>query len=43
VDAGVAARRGQGVGLTWNNALDGGGFIVGDEVTLELDVELLRK
>ncbi|GDX80517.1 polyisoprenoid-binding protein [Deltaproteobacteria bacterium] len=30
-------------GLTWNTALDGGGYIVGDEVSIELDVEMARK
>ncbi len=33
----------QDFGISWNNALDGGGVIVGDEVTIELDVELGRK
>jgi polyisoprenoid-binding protein YceI len=26
-------------GLTWNKALESGGFLVGDEVTIEIDVE----
>jgi polyisoprenoid-binding protein YceI len=30
-------------GLTWNKALDGGGVMVGDEVTVNIDVELARK
>lgn len=30
----------QDFGVTWNNTLDGGGVLVGDEVTIELDVEL---
>lgn len=30
-------------GVNWNKDLDGGGYIVGDEVTIELDVELARK
>lgn len=30
-------------GLTWNAALDGGGYIIGDEVSIELDVEMARK
>lgn len=30
-------------GVSWNNTLDGGGLLVGEDVTLELDVELLRK
>jgi polyisoprenoid-binding protein YceI len=33
----------QDFGLTWNKALDGGGYIVGDEVEISLDVELIRK
>jgi polyisoprenoid-binding protein YceI len=30
-------------GLTWNAALEAGGFLVGKTVTLELDVELIRQ
>ena len=30
-------------GLTWNKALDGGGVVVGDEVAIELEVELVKK
>jgi polyisoprenoid-binding protein YceI len=30
-------------GLTWNAALEAGGFLVGKTVTLELDVELVRQ
>ena len=30
-------------GLVWNKALDGGGVMVSDEVTINLDVELTRK
>lgn len=30
-------------GLTWNRALDGGGVVVGDEVAIEIDVELIKK
>jgi polyisoprenoid-binding protein YceI len=30
-------------GLVWNRALDGGGVVVGDEVTINLDVELNKK
>jgi polyisoprenoid-binding protein YceI len=30
-------------GLTWNKALETGGAVVGDEVTLDLDVELLKQ
>lgn len=33
----------QDFGVSWNKTLDGGGYIVGDEVTIELDVELARK
>ncbi len=30
-------------GLSWNKALDAGGVVVGEEVTIALDVELKRK
>lgn len=30
-------------GISWNKSLDGGGVIVGDEVKIEIDIELLRK
>ena len=30
-------------GLTWNKALETGGVVVGDEVSLTIDVELLKK
>ncbi len=30
-------------GLTWNKALDGGGLIVGEEVNIYVEVELVRK
>lgn len=30
-------------GLSWNKALDEGGVVVGDEVIIEIDVELSRK
>ena len=30
-------------GLTWNAALEAGGFLVGKNVTIELDVELVRQ
>lgn len=30
-------------GMVYNSAIDGGGFILGDEVKIELDVELVRK
>jgi polyisoprenoid-binding protein YceI len=29
-------------GLTWNKALDAGGVVVGDEVTLDIQVELTK-
>jgi polyisoprenoid-binding protein YceI len=30
-------------GLTWNRALDGGGMVVGDEVAIVIDVELIKR
>ncbi len=33
----------QDFGVKWNTAIDGGGYIVGDEVAIELDVELGRR
>ncbi len=30
-------------GLTWNSALDGGGVVVGDEVAIVIDVELIKR
>jgi polyisoprenoid-binding protein YceI len=30
-------------GLTWNSALETGGLVVGDEVTITLDVQFLKK
>jgi polyisoprenoid-binding protein YceI len=30
-------------GLTWNQALETGGFIVGDEIKISLDLELVRQ
>jgi polyisoprenoid-binding protein YceI len=30
-------------GLTWNQALEAGGFLVGDDVKITLDVELVKK
>jgi polyisoprenoid-binding protein YceI len=30
-------------GLTWNKTLEAGGVVVGDEVTIELEVELTKK
>ena len=30
-------------GLTWNGALEAGGLVVGDEVTITLDIEATRK
>lgn len=29
-------------GLTWNAALEAGGFVVGDEVTIDLDLEFMK-
>jgi polyisoprenoid-binding protein YceI len=33
----------QDFGVSWNKALDGGGVVVGDEVTITLDIEVTRK
>jgi polyisoprenoid-binding protein YceI len=33
----------QDFGLVWNKNLDGGGVVVGDEVTITLDIEAARK
>lgn len=33
----------QDFGLTWNKALETGGFVVGDDVSIELELELLKK
>ena len=30
-------------GLTWNAALEAGGVLVGDEIKLNLDVQLLKQ
>jgi polyisoprenoid-binding protein YceI len=30
-------------GLTWNKTLDGGGLVVGDEVRIILEVELIKE
>jgi polyisoprenoid-binding protein YceI len=30
-------------GMTWNSALEAGGFLVGDDITIHLDVELIRQ
>jgi polyisoprenoid-binding protein YceI len=30
-------------GLTWNAVLESGGFLVGDDVDITIDVELVRK
>jgi len=30
-------------GMTWNKGLDSGGVVVGDEVTLTIDVEIVKK
>jgi len=33
----------QDFGVKWNKTLDGGGVVVGDEVTVTIDAELARK
>lgn len=33
----------QDFGVSWNKALDQGGYVVGDEVSITLDLELLKK
>jgi len=33
----------QDFGMVWNKSLDSGGYIVGDQVMIELDIELVRK
>jgi polyisoprenoid-binding protein YceI len=30
-------------GLTWNQALEAGGFVVGDDVKITVDVELVKQ
>ena len=30
-------------GLTWNQALETGGFVVGDEIKISLDLELVKQ
>jgi polyisoprenoid-binding protein YceI len=30
-------------GIVWNSALDSGGVLVGDEVTITLDVQFVKK
>lgn len=30
-------------GLTWNQALETGGFLVGDDIKITLDVELIKQ
>jgi polyisoprenoid-binding protein YceI len=30
-------------GMTWNSALEAGGFLVGDEISIHLDVELIQQ
>jgi polyisoprenoid-binding protein YceI len=44
--AGFAARtqiKRSDYGLTWNQALETGGFLVGDDIKISLDVELLKQ
>ncbi len=33
----------QDFGVSWNATLDGGGYVVGDDVKIELDIELLKE
>lgn len=33
----------QDFGVSWSKSLDGGGVVVGDEVTIQLDLELIRQ
>jgi polyisoprenoid-binding protein YceI len=33
----------QDFGVKWNTQIDGGGYIVGDDVAIELDIELARR
>jgi len=33
----------QDFGINWNKSMDGGGVVVGDEVKIEIDIELIRK
>ncbi len=33
----------QDFGVSWNKSVDGGGVVVGDEVKIEIDIELIRK
>ena len=30
-------------GLTWNRAIEGGGVVVGEEVEITLDIEMVKK
>lgn len=30
-------------GLTWNRAMDGGGVVVGEEVAVVIDIELVKR
>ncbi len=30
-------------GLTWNQALESGGFLVGDELTVDIEIELVSE
>jgi polyisoprenoid-binding protein YceI len=33
----------QDFGVVWNKALDGGGVVVGDDVDVTIDIELMKK
>ena len=35
--------RRQDFGITWNKALDGGGVLVGDDIDVTIDIELIKK
>ena len=33
----------QDFGVSWNGVLDAGGVVVGDEITVTIDIEIMRK
>lgn len=39
----VTTIRRKDFGMTWNKAMDGGGVIIGDDVTISIDAELVKK
>lgn len=41
--SGTAVLQRKDFGLTWNKTMDNGGVVVGDEVSLTIDVELVKK